>query len=281
MSKPSDKASEFFDMNKKIAVTVLVLACSCATRRVARIDPYFDDRHVLIWGRVIPVVDGKENYRNCSVYFEGGRVPIDRNGIFVSKILEEKATANAVRCGNRVVELPSNYATFRKNGGPRSIYLGSLIVKFGSTANTWNRRSNLAWVGERSYEKDGFYNYMPTNLDYFAVQDHFYKDKLLLSSNWDIPMLLQASRAILQTPGVKNTEAGPSAVSSNDLKGSGDTLARQPASTGNETSRDVRYNPRYYDYFNGYSYDRGNVYTYDRGLRSYYDNGYDFRTVDY
>ncbi len=268
-------------MNKKIAVTMLVLASACTTRRVARIDPYLDDRHVLIWGRVIPVVDGKENYRNCSVYFEGGRVPIDQNGIFVSKILEEKATANAIRCGSRVVELPSNYATFRKNGGPRSIYLGSILVKFGSTSNSWNRRSNLAWVGEKSYDKDAFYNYMPTNLDYFAVQDHFYKDKLLLSSSWEIPLLLQASRAILQTPGVKNTEVIPTALSNNDSKSSGDSLARQPASTTDQTTHNPNFNPRYYDYFNGYSYDRGNIYTYDKGLRSYYDNGYDFRAIDY
>jgi hypothetical protein len=265
--------------NKIITIGLLLLTSSCSTRRYARVDPYFDDRHVLIWGRVIPVVDGKENYRNCSVYFEGGRVPIDRNGVFVSKILEEKATANAVRCGNRVVELPANYATFRKNAGPRSIYLGSLMVKFGSSNSAWTRRFNTAWVGQREQERDRFYNYTPTSLDYFAVQDHFYKDKLLLGSNWNIPLLLQTSKAILQTPGVKNTDVMQTA-NNDSSKAPADSLTRQPASTG-ETKRSDTYNPRYYDYFNGYSYDRGNVYTYDRGLRSYYDNGYDFRTVDY
>lgn len=266
--------------NKIVTIGLLLLVSSCSTRRYARVNPYFDDRHVLIWGRVIPVVDGKENYRNCSVYFEGGRVPIDRNGIFVSKILEEKATANAVRCGNRVVELPTNYATFRKNAGPRSIYLGSLMVKFGSSNSAWTRRFNTAWDGQREQEKDRFYNQMPTNLDYFAVQDHFYKDKLLLGSNWNIPLLLQTSKAILQTPGVKNTDVIMQTANNGSSKAPAESLTRQPASTGEVKKSDMS-NPRYYDYFNGYSYDRGNVYTYDRGLRSYYDNGYDFRTVDY
>jgi len=246
-------------MKKKLMyATLCFICCSCSTRRIARIDPYFDDHHVLVWGRVIPVVDGSETY-SCSAELEGGWVPLDKNGIFVAKVFENKTTVKAVRCGDKVVALPTNYASFHQGGGPRAIYLGSLMVKFGSHAKYWNER--LAQYDDRV----GYYDYVPTNLDYFAVQDHYYKDRLYMNKTWELPGILHASRAILQTPGIdQSTNRQISSLHNNP-----------PPALANSASNKAeiqKASAQYYDYYNGYSY--------DNNVSSYSDYYYDVNNAD-
>lgn len=179
---------------KLIYTAVLcVLISSCASRRVAYVEPYLSNGYVLSWGRVIPIVDGKESYRNCKIQVGAYNVPLDSNGIFMIKNREGQTSLKSLTCGNRSVLLPTNYARIHEGAGPRSIYLGNVIVKFGK--RSYDRRLSS------SYKNIG-HGYELSHAEYFAVQNHYARDWALLSTRWNIAHNLKARRSILETPGV-------------------------------------------------------------------------------
>ena len=229
------KSADLVIMRNLILVALFTLS-ACAHRRVALINPRLPYGHVYAWGRVIPVVDGKENYKNCRVQVAGNIVPLDANGIFMLRTREDLTSVRSVTCGNKSVVLPTNYAKIQKNAGPRSVYLGSIFVKFG-------KRSYKT----RNSDYDNRYNteyMMETNdAEYFAVQNHYARDRALFGRMGDMSYAYKATRSILETPGIPST---------NDNNQIAD---RAPASLTDDKYTTTRKRKNYYNNVDGYSYD--------------------------